>query len=208
MPTNLNLLIVDDHPLVLEGLKSVLANNENIAAVGTASNAIEAIDYLKANKNTDIAFLDINLPEISGIDLCKKITTDFPNVKCIALTTFAERSYISRMIQNGAMGYLLKSSSKEEIFEAIEKVSKGEYFMNVNLTETEKKDSEKKAPYLTIRELEVLKLIAEGMTNPQIADKLFVSTLTVNSHRKSLLLKFNVSNTALLIKNASSFGLI
>lgn len=208
MPANLNILIVDDHPLVLEGLKSVLANHENIASVGTATNAMEAIDYLKNNKNTQIAFLDINLPEISGIDLCKKITTEYHNVKCIALTTFAERSYISRMIQNGAMGYLLKSSSKEEIFEAIEKVSAGEYFMNVNLSETEKKDSEKKAPYLTIRELEVLKLIAEGLTNPQIAEKLFVSTLTVNSHRKSLLLKFDVPNTALLIKNASGFGLI
>jgi DNA-binding NarL/FixJ family response regulator len=207
MQANLNILIVDDHPLVLEGLKSVLANNTNIATVGTATNALEAIDFLKKNRS-DIAFLDINLPEISGIELCKKITTDFPNVKCIALTTFAERSYISRMIQNGAMGYLLKSSSKEEIFEAIEKVSAGEYFMNVNLSETEKKDSEKKAPYLTIRELEVLKLIAEGLTNPQIADKLFVSTLTVNSHRKSLLMKFDVQNTALLIKNASGFGLV
>jgi DNA-binding NarL/FixJ family response regulator len=207
MPTNLNILIVDDHPLVLEGLKSVLSNNQNFENVGTASNAIEAIDYLKKNV-VQIAFLDINLPEISGIDLCKKITVEFPSVKCIALTTFAERSYISRMIQNGAMGYLLKSSSKEEIFEAIEKVSNGEYFMNVNLSETEKKDSEKKAPYLTIRELEVLKLISEGMTNPQIAEKLFVSTLTVNSHRKSLLLKFDVPNTALLIKNASGFGLV
>jgi DNA-binding NarL/FixJ family response regulator len=203
-----NILIVDDHPLVLEGLKSVLLPHENIATVGTASNAIEAIDFLKNNKETTIAFLDINLPEISGIDLCKKITTEYPQVKCIALTTFAERSYISRMIQNGAMGYLLKSSSKEEIFEAIEKVSHGEYFMNVNLAETEKKNTDKKAPYLTIRELEVLKLISEGLTNPQIADKLFVSTLTVNSHRKSLLLKFEVTNTALLIKNASAFGLV
>jgi DNA-binding NarL/FixJ family response regulator len=203
----INILIVDDHPLVLEGLKSVLANNPEIGDIGTAADALEAINYLKVNQ-VHIAFLDINLPEISGIELCKKITTEYPTVKCIALTTFTERSYISRMIQNGALGYLLKSSSKEEIFEAIEKVYAGEYYMNVNLADNEKKNSDKKAPYLTLRETEVLKLIAEGLTNPQIAEKIFVSTLTVNSHRKSLLMKFDVPNTALLIKNASGFGLI
>ena len=203
----LNILIVDDHPLVLEGLKSVLANDAEIGTIGTAADALEAINYLKVNQ-VHIAFLDINLPEISGIELCKKITSEYPAVKCIALTTFTERSYISRMIQNGALGYLLKSSSKEEIFEAIVKVQAGEYYMNVNLADNEKKNSDKKAPYLTLRETEVLKLIAEGLTNPQIAEKLFVSTLTVNSHRKSLLLKFDVPNTALLIKNASGFGLV
>lgn len=201
------ILIVDDHLIVIEGLKSLLAGNDTIECVGTVTNAYDAILFLK-NNAVDIAFLDINLPEISGIDLCKRITDEFTNVKCIALTTFAERSYISRMIQNGAMGYLLKSSSKEELFEAIEQVSKGGYFMNVNLTETTKSDSEKKAPYLTLREKEVLKLIAEGLTNPQIAEKLFVSTLTVNSHRKSLLMKFDVTNTALLIKLAGQWDLI
>ncbi len=201
------ILIVDDHLIVIEGLKSLLAGNEAFDCVGAVTNAYDAINFLK-NNEVDIALLDINLPEISGLDLCKKITEEYPKVKCIALTTFAERSYISRMIQNGALGYLLKSSSREELFEAIEHVSRGEYFMNVNLTESTKSDSEKKAPYLTLREKEVLKLIAEGLTNPQIADKLFVSTLTVNSHRKSLLMKFDVQNTALLIKNAGGFGLI
>jgi DNA-binding NarL/FixJ family response regulator len=201
------ILIVDDHLIVIEGLKSLLAGNENVDCVGAVTNAYDAISFLK-NNEVDIALLDINLPEISGIDLCKKITDEYKNVKCIALTTFAERSYISRMIQNGAMGYLLKSSSKNELFEAIDHVSKGEYFMNVNLTETTKTESEKKAPYLTLRETEVLKLIAEGLTNPQIAEKLFVSTLTVNSHRKSLLMKFDVQNTAHLIKLAAQWDLI
>lgn len=201
------ILIVDDHLIVIEGLKSLLAGNNEFVCVGSVTNAYDAVDFLKKNE-VDIALLDINLPEISGIDLCKRITDEFTNVKCIALTTFAERSYISRMIQNGAMGYLLKSSSREELFEAINQVTKGGYFMNVNLTESTKSDSEKKAPYLTLREKEVLKLIAEGLTNPQIAAKLFVSTLTVNSHRKSLLLKFDVANTALLIKLAGQWDLI
>ncbi len=204
----LHIFIVDDHPLVLEGLKGLLAENKKLMLVGTASNAFDAIVFLKEN-HVDIAFLDINLPDISGIELCKKIKNEFPNVKCLALSTFSERSYISRMIQNGAMGYLLKSSCREEIYEAIEAVSKGGYYMNVNLTEKASAVEKSRAnPMLTRRELEILGLIAEGLTNPQIAEKLYVSTLTVNSHRKSLLMKFEVQNTAHLVKIASDLKLI
>ena len=106
MNTKANIFIVDDHPLVLEGLKSLLAENQEVTLVGTATNAFDAIVFLKQNV-VDIAFLDINLPDISGIELCKKIKEEFPKVKCLALSTFSERSYISRMIQNGAMGYFM-----------------------------------------------------------------------------------------------------
>jgi DNA-binding NarL/FixJ family response regulator len=201
------ILIVDDHLMVLEGLKSLLQNIENLKIVGTASNAYDAIAFLKQNE-VDIAFLDINLPDLSGIDLCLKIKEEFPEVKCLALSTFAERSYISRMIQNGAMGYLIKSSSKEEILEAIERVQSGGFFMNVNLLDPISEKENKTIPFLTRREKEVLELIAEGMTNQQIADKIFVSVLTVNSHRKNLLTKFEVNNTASLIKVAAQNGLI
>jgi DNA-binding NarL/FixJ family response regulator len=200
------ILIVDDHPLVLEGLKSLLANSEGITVVGTASNAIDAIAFLKVNQ-VDIAFLDINLPDINGIELCKKIKEQFPNVKSLALSTFGERAYVSRMIQNGASGYLIKSSSREEILEAVRQVQAGGYFMNVNFDQNAA-SAPKATPFLTRREKEVLLLIAEGMTNPQIAEKLFVSVTTVNSHRQNLLMKFDVSNTASLIKIAAGSGLI
>lgn len=203
----IKILIVDDHPLVLEGFKSLLAHYEQITVVDTATNAEEAIVSLKKTP-VDIAFLDINLPDISGIELCKKIKDEFPKVRCIALTTFSERSYISRMIQNGAMGYLLKSSSNEEIITAINQVYAGGYYMNVNLTETSPTETTKPVPFLTPREKEVLLLIAEGLTNQQIADKLFVSVLTVNSHRKNLLMKFEAHNTASLIKLAAQQQLI
>lgn len=203
----IKILIVDDHPLVLEGLKSLLVHDENIVVVGTVTNAFEAISFLKQNE-VDIAFLDINLPDISGIELCLKIKEEFPKVKCLALSTFAERSYISRMIQNGAMGYLIKSSSKDEIVEAINKVNSGGFFMNVNLLDTSTNQNKPPIPFLTRREKEVLELIAEGMTNQQIADKIFVSVLTVNSHRKNLLTKFEVNNTASLIKIAAQNQLI
>jgi DNA-binding NarL/FixJ family response regulator len=203
----IKILIVDDHLLVLEGLKVLLQNTEGIDVVGTASNAYDAIAFLKQNE-VDITFLDINLPDLSGIDLCLKIKEEFPSVKCLALSTFAERSYISRMIQNGAMGYLIKSSSKEEILEAINRVQSGGFFMNVNLLDPVSENKSKAIPFLTRREKEVLELIAEGLTNQQIADKVFVSVLTVNSHRKNLLTKFEVNNTASLIKVAAQNGLI
>ncbi|MBE9466581.1 response regulator [Dyadobacter subterraneus] len=202
------ILIVDDHPLVVEGLKSLLAKDESVEVVGTASNAFETISFLKNNK-IDVAFLDINLPDINGIDLCKKIKDQFPTVKSLALSTFGERAYVSRMIQNGACGYLLKSSSREDILEAIRQVMAGGYFMNVNFDQNQTTEiSPKTIPFLTRREKEVLLLIAEGMTNPQIAEKLFVSVTTVNTHRANLLMKFDVNNTASLIKISAGLGLV
>jgi DNA-binding NarL/FixJ family response regulator len=203
----IKILIVDDHPLILEGIKALLVESDTITVVGTTSNAFDAIAFLKGN-TVDIALLDINLPDISGIELCKKIKEEFLNVRCIALSTFSERSYISRMIQNGAMGYLLKNSSREEILTAIQQVYGGGYFMNVNLDESIPSENLKPSPFLTPREKEVLELIAEGLTNQQIADQLFVSVLTINSHRKNLLTKFEVNNTASLIKLAAHQKLI
>ena len=201
------ILIVDDHPMVVEGLKSLLTDVEGITVVGTASNAFDTIAFLK-NNEADVAFLDINLPDISGIDLCKKIKEQFPEVKSLALSTFSERAYVSRMIQNGACGYLIKSSSKEEILEAIRQVQAGGYYMNVNFDQNTTSSTPKNIPFLTRREKEVLALIAEGLTNPQIADQLFVSVTTVNTHRANLLMKFEVSNTASLIKVAAGLGLV
>lgn len=204
---NHRIFIVDDHPLVVEGLKSVLSDCEGISVAGTASNAFEAMEFLR-NHDVDVAFLDINLPDVSGIELCLKIKERYPHIKCLALSTFNQRSYISRMIQNGAVGYLIKNSTKDEILEAIHQVQAGGYYMNVNLNETPAADKPKPLPFLTRREKEVLILIAEGLTNGQIADKIFVSVTTVNTHRKNLLMKFEVTNTANLIKLAAQHQLI
>ena len=201
------ILIVDDHPLVVEGLKSLLADSEEITVIGTASNAFDAVDFLK-NNEVDIVFLDINLQDINGIDLCKKIKDQFPDIKSLALSTFSERAYVSRMIQNGASGYLIKSSSKEEILDAIRQVQAGGYYMNVSFEQNTAVSSPKTIPFLTRREKEVLLLIAEGLTNPQIANQLFISVATVNTHRSNLLMKFEVSNTASLIKVAAGLGLV
>lgn len=197
--------IVDDHPLVSEGLKNILVKEQDIDVMGAATNGKDALVFIRARK-PDIVFLDINLPDMSGIDLCKKIKHDLPDIKCIALSTFNERSYISRMIENGASGYLLKNSSKEDILDAIQQVKQGGMYLNVPM---EKPDPSKSAmPFITRREREVLRDIADGFTNQQIADKLFVSVTTINTHRKNLLTKFNVNNTAALVKLAIKHHLI
>lgn len=201
----INVFIVDDHPLITEGLKSLLNDCEDICVVGTASNAIDALEALK-KQPVDVAFLDINLPEISGVELCKKIRDKLPHIKCVALTTSNERSHVSRMMQNGAMGYLIKSSPKEELVKAIRQVHLGGYYMNVNVQEVTPKSVQ--VPFLTRREKEVLGLISEGMTNNEIAEKLFVSPATVKTHRENLLMKFEVVNTAALIKFAAQQGLL
>lgn len=192
--------------MVIEGFKALLNQNETINIVGSAENAFQAMDFLKKNE-IDIAFLDINLPDISGIDLCKKIKTEFPNIQCLALSTFNDRNYVSKMIENGASGYLLKNSSKEEILLAIDAVSKGNMFFNVDYSKQNTSKYDQK-PILTRRELEVLKEIAEGLTNQQVADKLFISITTVSTHRQNLMLKLEASNTALLIKTAVKYDFI
>jgi DNA-binding NarL/FixJ family response regulator len=206
----IRIFIVDDHPVVVAGLQSLLEKIENIEVAGAVSNAFEAIPFLKKNK-VDVVLLDINLPDISGIDLCKKIHKEFPQIKILGISTFSERSYISRMIENGASGYLIKSASKEEIADAIETAMNGKMYVSVSMEHLMRPLSLIPAgalPAITKREKEILSLIAEGLTNNQIAEKLFISPLTVDSHRKNLLTKLNVNNTASLIKLAVEQRLI
>ena len=202
--------IVDDHPVVVAGLQSLLGQLENIEVAGAASNAFEAISFLKAHA-VDVILLDINLPDVSGIDLCRKIRKDFPEIKILGISTFSDRSYISRMIENGAAGYLMKSASAGQIAEAIETVLNGKMYVSVSMEHVLRPLSVT-APgnlaVLTKREKEILGLIAEGLTNNQIAEKLFISQLTVDSHRKNLLTKLNVNNTASLIRVEMEQGLI
>lgn len=206
----ISIFIVDDHPIVIEGLKSVIERLKDHQVAGMAHNAIDAINCLK-KVQVDVLLLDINLPDISGIDLCKKVRKEFPAVKILGISTFSERSYISRMVQNGAHGYLIKSASQEEIADAIASVMQGKLYMSLNMEHLLRPLSvvaTDRLPELTKREKEVLLHIAEGLTNNQIAAKLFVSPSTVDTHRKNMLTKLQVNNTAALIRLAVENGLV
>lgn len=198
-------LIIDDHPVISEGLKNILKEIDFINAiesVASGSHGLEFIDIF----NPDIVFLDINLPDFNGIDLCLIISKKYPEIKIIGLSTYNQKSYIKNMIKNGASGYILKNSSAEEIKFGLTEVMSGKIHICEEAENTLNEKNTEKKPILTSREKEVLSLIAEGLTNPEIAEKLFISPLTVDSHRKNLLLKLNSRNTACLIKNAYELG--
>ena len=201
-----SIFIVDDHYMVIEGIRSLLQNEKGIEWMGHATNAASCLGFLK-NQQPDIILMDINLPDMSGIDLCKEVRQKFPSVFVLGLSTFNQQAFIRNMIDNGASGYVLKNADKEELLEAIAAVQQGKTFLSheANLSLRDKED---KMPPISRREKEVLLLIADGLTNNEIADKLFISVPTVNTHRKSLLEKLKAKNTAILIGRATKQGLI
>jgi DNA-binding NarL/FixJ family response regulator len=146
--------------------------------------------------------MDVNLPDKSGIDLCKEVKEKYPSVFIVGLSTFNQQSFIQKMIDNGASGYVLKNATQQELMEAIETVVKGKTFLSGEAAQSLRSNNPADKPVLTRREKEVLELIAQGLTNNEIAQKIFVSTNTVDTHRKNLLTKLEAKNTASLIRIA------
>jgi len=204
----IKVFIVDDHYMVIEGIHSLLQHENNIEWVGHATNATSCISFLQKN-TTDVILMDINLPDKSGIDLCKEVKRTHPGVQVLALSTFNQQSFIEKMLESGASGYLLKNATQEELMEGIETVIKGKQYLSFDAaTALRQAPDNSHAPVITRREKEVLGLIANGLTNGEIAQQLFISIATVDTHRKNLLSKFDVKNTALLIKMAVQMQLI
>jgi DNA-binding NarL/FixJ family response regulator len=200
------IFIVDDHYMVIEGIRSLLQNENDIEWMGHATNAASCLSFLKLQK-PDIILMDINLPDMSGIDLCKEVKQLHPSVFVLGLSTFNQQTVIQDMMENGASGYVLKNATKEELLEAISVVLKGKKYFSFE-TALALRESKQRQPLITRREKEVLQLIAEGLTNGEISEKLFISVPTVNTHRKSLLEKFEVKNTAALIGKAIKSGVL
>jgi DNA-binding NarL/FixJ family response regulator len=160
-------------------------------------------------KEPDILLMDINLPQKSGLDLCKEVKEKYPAIRIIGLSTSDQPSVIRKMRENGASGYLLKDASKKEIIEALQEVNSGKEYVNFSVAAALKKSAPNNLlPVLTRREKQILELIAEGQTNQEIANALFLNVHTIDSHRKNMLTKFNAKNTAALIKIAVSNNLI
>ncbi|QOI97350.1 MAG: response regulator transcription factor [Flammeovirgaceae bacterium] len=196
----IRIFIVDDHPMVIEGMRSMLQQVAGVQVCGYAMNAASCMGYF-VNNQADIVLLDINLPDQSGIEVCRLLLKKNPLLKIIALTNFDQLTYLQSMRGAGAKGYLLKNASLEELERAIGQVSNGhEYWLGKENVKESISDHNKLL--LTRREIEVLRLIAEGLTNHEIAEKLFISDSTVDSHRKNLISKLQAKNTAALIRTA------
>ena len=204
------LAIVDDHPIVLEGLQKLLNNVKSIQITGCFTSGMAFMSFLKENK-VDVLLLDITLPDANGIELCREVKAISPETHVLALSNHSERSMILQMIQNGATGYLLKNISSEELVACIQEALSGMITFSRGAREIMARPSIselKGSPQLTKREKEILQLIADGKTTPDIAQQLNLSPLTVETHRKNLIQKFQVRNVAALIKVAAQQGLL
>lgn len=210
----ISVIIADDHQMFIDGIKSLLEHQENIAISGEAKNGEEVIELLE-KQQADIILMDINMPELNGVDATKIIHKKFPNVKVLMLTMHNTKEYIAQMVAAGASGYILKNTGKEELIMAIEALYRGENYYSKEVTARIMESMKPKREQnfvgeveLTDREKEVLKLIVQELTTTEIAEKLFISHHTVETHRKNLISKLNVKNTAGLVKYAFQNGIV
>lgn len=203
----IKLFIVDDHYMIIEGIRSLLQQEAGLEWLGHAMTADSCLAFLEKQR-PDVIFMDVNLPDENGIDLCLKVKKAYPKIHIIGLSSFNQYSFIEKMLHNGASGYVLKNAVKEELLEAIETVLEGNPYISKEVETTITTNKNLKMPLITRREKEILLLIAEGLTNGEIAGKIFVSTTTVDTHRKNLLTKFEVKNTAALVRLALQYQLI
>jgi two-component system, NarL family, response regulator NreC len=206
----IQVLIADDHNVFVEGIASLISGSSAIEVAERCYTSDSVVECL-SQSDIDVVLLDISFPQIEdGLGLCEHITKTYPNTKVIALTMHDDASLIKRVVKKGAKGYLLKNTTKVELLQAIQTVYHEKPYFNETITSILLHDAPRPKktvgmgvkPNLTPRESEVLALIAQGLTTQQMATQLFVSSKAIEFHRSSLLMKFGVSNTALLIKTA------
>ncbi len=201
MQNPIKIVIIDDHPMVIEGISMFLAKSDKFEIIGSFTNGLDVLEFNQTNE-IDLILLDVFMPDINGIDLCKLIKQNNPEIKILGMSSQSERSLVMQFIQNGASGYLLKNATKEEFFDCIIKAIDGEIvFSNeVKLIISKPEISDfKKLPTLTRREKEILNHIIKGKNSQEIADELFLSFLTIQTHRRNIMTKLEVKNIAELI---------
>jgi DNA-binding NarL/FixJ family response regulator len=207
----IRVMIADDHNMFVEGIESILDGLDHIQVVSKCHTGPEVFDKL-AITPADVILLDINLPGMNGIEVCQKLSKEYPDVKVLALSMHNEESFVTEILKYGALGYILKNTGKKELITAIETINSGQSYFSEEVTETimkslvnQRTGTKKSAmlsPKISRREKDVLELIVKEHTTQEIADALFISLKTVESHRRSLLTKLGVRNTAGLVRVA------
>ena len=210
---NIKILLVDDHKLIRDGLRLIIDTTPNIDVMGECTNGREAIQYLEKNEgDIDVVVMDITMPDMNGIDATEIILDLYPKINILALSMHSEEAYIMKMIKAGAKGYLLKDSGSDRLVDAIEAVNRNEKYYSkevslklINLLV--QKDGVAES-IISERETEILKMISNGSTNKEVADHLSISCRTVESHRRNIIKKLNLKNTAGMIKYAYDNNLV
>ncbi|MBN8861767.1 MAG: response regulator transcription factor [Sphingobacteriales bacterium] len=210
----IKLIIIDDHPLVADGIATMLKDESYLQIVASAKTGRQGLAILSEYPDCEVILLDINLPDTDGLQLCEQIRQLYPNLKIIGLTSVNEAGIISQMIRRGANGYLLKDMEKEELLHAINRVLDGHVYLSKGANEKilqqlrELDINPHQVPMLTRREKEILSLLDQGLSSQEIASRLSLSIHTIDTHRKNMLQKLNVHNTPALLKAAGKLGLL
>ncbi len=213
----IRICITDDHQLVIEGLKLLLSDLPDIQVISSFKTGAQLLDALDEGLLADAVLLDINMPELNGIETCKKVKKFKPGIKIIALSMLAESNMIKLMLRSGADGYLHKNAGKEEIIRAIREVMSGRRYLseeiaNIVLFDDSSSESGRIAnspfPKLSDREKQILTMIADEKTTQEIADILYISFGTVETHRRNIMIKLGAKNTAGLVRTAIEYQLI
>ena len=198
MNQEIKIYIVDDHEIFRNGLKTIVSKIDNVTVIGEAENGKQFLESLSKNEIPDIVFMDINMPEMDGILTTKCAIEKYPELLIIALSMFGDEHYLEQMIKAGAKGFLLKNITRQTLTHAIETLSKGNaYYSSELLPLLANKiiaNDRKEDIQLTKRELEVLELVSHGLSNQEIADKLFISKRTVDGHKSNLIVKTGSKN--------------
>lgn len=216
----INILLADDHHLVRDGIKSLIEKYSELNVVGEGADGTEIMQILDTTtEQIDLVLADINMPNMSGLQLSEAIAAKYPSVKVLMLSMLDHEKYVSQALQSGAKGYLLKSVNEEELIFAIKQVAGNSFYVCSELTYqllnksllgsgVRTKSSSNIKIDFSSREIEILELIAEGYTNMEIADKLFTSKRTVEGHRLQMISKTSVRNTAALVKFCITNGIL
>ena len=209
MKTPVSVYIVDDHQMLIDGIKALLDNEEDFKIIGESLRCTDALENLKKQK-ADVLITDINMPEMNGIQFAHAIRRTNPDQKILALSMFGEKATITDMIDAGVRGYILKNTGKQELITALNKVASGETYFSTEVSEEINRVDEAidKRYVLTAREREIVKYVAQGLSHTEIGEKIFISPRTVDTHRTNIMRKLEVHSIAELIKLAIQLKLI
>ena len=213
--SKIKVLLADDHDMIIEGLTAMLEHVDDIEIVGIAHNGNEVLDIVRSLQELDVVVMDINMPELDGIETTKMVKEKHPEISILILTMYNRQEFVKNLLASGIDGYIMKNSGKKVLLEAIRSLHSGEPYYGSEITKTIMKGYQKNRVFnldvfneLSDREKDVMRLIVKEMTSTEIAEALFISTHTVDTHRKNILSKLNVKNVAGLVRFALQTGIV